>query len=368
MVEGTTVRALVTGASGFLGSHIVDECVRAGDAVRVLVRPFSDLSYLSTVPGLELAFGDLADEASLREATRGVDVIYHSAARVTDHGSRTQFWEANVAGTVRLLEAGRDNRVGRLVFVSSPSVTMNGEDQVNIDETYPYPDRFLNLYSETKAAAERVVLAANGPGFTTCALRPRGIWGPRDWHGFMPRLVAKMRAGKLPDLSGGRTVYASLCHCVNAASACRLAVQSDQVGGKAYFVADAEVSDVWAMITQVAELFDVRPPTRTVPPLVRDALVNTIEALWRLPYLAHRYSPPLSRYSLALLTRSSTYDTSAARRDFGYRPVIDQPTGLRQLKQWVDEIGGVDEFVRCFSSATVAGGMASGAVRSGAGR
>ena len=78
----------------------------------------------------------------------------------------------------------------------------------------------------TEHAAARgagLVLAANAPGFTTCALRPRGIWGPRDWHGFMPRLIAKLRAGRLPDLSGGRTVHASLCHATNAARACLLA-------------------------------------------------------------------------------------------------------------------------------------------------
>jgi nucleoside-diphosphate-sugar epimerase len=340
------VRALVTGASGFLGSHLVDECVRAGDKVRVLVRPFSDLGYLATVPGVDLAFGDLRDEASLREAVRDVDVVYHSAARVTDFGSRAQFWHTNVAGTDRLLAAARDNGVGRFVFVSSPSVTMTGTDQFDLDESAPYPDRFLNLYSQTKAEAEKHVLAANRPDFTTCALRPRGVWGPRDRQGFMPRLVAKMLAGRLPDLSGGRTVYASLCYCTNAAVACRLAALSDRVGGRAYFVADAEPSDVWALIGEVATLFGARPPTRRVPPLARDALVNLVEAVWRIPYLAHRYSPPLSRYSVTLLTRSSTYDTGAAERDFGYRPRIDQRAGLALLKRWVDDVGGVDEFVR----------------------
>lgn len=333
------MKVLVTGASGFLGGHLVDECVRAGDQVRALVRKGS-------CPAPDVVRGDLADEASLRAATRGVDVVYHSAARVTDHGSRAQFWDTNVAGTERLLRAARDNGVRRFVFVSSPSAVMDGSDQLDIDESTPYPKKFLNLYSETKAAAEQLVLAANGPGFTTCAVRPRGIWGPRDWHGFMPRLIGKMLAGKLPDLSGGRTVYASLCHCENAALACRLAARSDRVGGRAYFVADAERSDVWALIAQVGAMFGARPPARAVPPVVRDGLVNTIEAVWRIPFLAHRYPPPLSRYSVALLTRSSTYDTSAAQRDFGYRPRVDQGTGLRQLKEWVDGIGGIEEFVR----------------------
>ncbi len=344
------MKVLVTGASGFLGSHIADAGIQAGDHVRVLLRrrvPLrADNAAEGDPPGVETAFGDLTDLASLREATAGVDVVYHSAARVSDHGSRAQFHAANVAGTGHLLRAARDNGVGRFVFVSSPSAVMDGSDQVDIDETTPYPARYLNLYSETKAEAERMVLAADAPGFTTCALRPRGIWGPRDWHGFMPRLLATMRAGRLPDLSGGRTVHASLCHATNAAHACLLAARSDRVGGKAYFIADAEKSDVWALIAEVAQLFGVSPPTRQVSPPVRDAVVGAVEALWRIPYLKHRYSPPLSRYSVALLTRSSTYDTSAAARDFGYRPVVDQQTGLRTLKQWVAGIGGLDEFTR----------------------
>ncbi|BFU44928.1 NAD-dependent epimerase/dehydratase family protein [Krasilnikovia sp. MM14-A1004] len=340
------MKILVTGASGFLGGHIAEAAIAAGHDVRALLRPAAIPSMDAGADRVEPARGDLADAASLAVATAGVDAVIHSAARVTDHGSPAQFHDTNVAGTQRLLSAARANGVSRFVFVSSPSAVMDGSDQVGIDESTPYPATYLNLYSQTKAAAERLVLAADEPGFTTCALRPRGIWGPRDWHGFMPRLIAKLRAGRLPDLSGGRTVLASLCHATNAAHACLRAAGSDRVGGRAYFVADAEVSDVWALIAEVGAMFGAAPPTRRVPPAVRDALVAAIETVWRVPYLRDRHSPPLSRYSVALLTRSSTYDTSAAARDFGYAPVLDQATGLRQLREWVDGIGGVDAFTR----------------------
>ncbi|MFG2794588.1 NAD-dependent epimerase/dehydratase family protein [Streptomyces sp. NPDC048419] len=341
------MKALVTGASGFLGSHIVDECVHSGDAVRVLVRRSSDVGRLRTVPGIEIVHGDLdqPDSGPLREAVQGVDTVYHSAARVLDYGSRKQFERTNVTATQRLLGAARDAGVGRFVFVSSPSAVMTGEDQLDIDESQPYPARYLNLYSETKAAAERIVLTANGPDFTTCAIRPRGVWGPRDWHGFMPKLLAKLRTERMPDLSGGRRVLTSLCHCTNAARACLLAARSDQVGGKAYFVADREWTDVWAFTAEMAERFGGAPPSQAVPGWARDAIVSAVETVWRVPYLAHRYPPPLSRYSVALLTRSTTYSTKAAERDFGYRPVIDQRTGVELLEQWVNEIGGIDAWL-----------------------
>ncbi|GFH39437.1 NAD-dependent epimerase/dehydratase family protein [Streptomyces pacificus] len=341
------MKALVTGASGFLGGHIVDACVRAGDDVRVLVRPGSDLSHLRTVPGVEFAYGDLRDAAALRRATQGIDVVHHSAARVTDRGTRAQFHDENVAGTARLLSAARSAGARRLVFISSPSALMavRGGDRLDIAEDEPFPARHLNLYSETKAAAERLVLAADRTDFTTVALRPRAVWGPRDHSGFMPRLIAKMAAGSLPDLSGGRPVYASLCYCDNAADAAVRAARADGVGGRAYFIADEEPVEIWSTLALLAERFGATPPTRQVSATLLRALAFTADTIWKLPPLARHSSPPLSRYTLALLTRSATYDTSAARRDLA-SPVVDHDTGMARLEAWVDSIGGVGEFIR----------------------
>ncbi|MFJ8159056.1 NAD-dependent epimerase/dehydratase family protein [Streptomyces sp. NPDC094468] len=344
------MRVLVTGASGFLGGHLVDACVRESHQVRALVRPTSDAARLRTVAGVELAHGDLCDAEALRRAAEGVDVVFHSAARVADHGTRAQFWEANVLGTERLLDAASAAGTRRFVFVSSPSALMRTDegDRLDIDESTPYPHRWLNLYSETKAVAEQRVRAANRPGFSTCALRPRGIWGPRDHSGFLPKLLARMLDGRLPDLSGGKRVLVSLCHCDNVVAACLLAAAApaDRVGGNAYFVADAERTDLWAFLAHLTDLFGGHPPTRRVPAPVRDALVEAVELLWRFPPLATRREPPLSRYAMALLTRCATYDTGAAQRDFGYVPRMSQEAGLRQLADWVVSTGGVKNFVR----------------------
>ena len=194
------MKVLVTGASGFLGGHLAERAAEAGDEVRVLVRESSDIKQLRAVPGIEVVRGDLSDAESLRSAVRGIEVVHHSAARVVGYGSRAQFVETNVRGTARLMAAAQSAGVGRFVFVSSPSALMgrNEGDRFGIDESTPYPDRWLNLYSETKAQAERLVLAANRPGFTTVALRPRGIWGPRERHGVV-----------LGERSAPRSTYAS---------------------------------------------------------------------------------------------------------------------------------------------------------------
>ncbi|MCA9575184.1 MAG: NAD-dependent epimerase/dehydratase family protein [Sandaracinaceae bacterium] len=333
------MRAFVTGGSGFLGSHIVDACLARGDSVRALVRPTSDTAYLRSLAEVELVVGDLSDEGALVSALGGIDVVYHSAARVLDYGSRAEFLEANVHGTTRLLAAAKRAGVPRFVFISSPSVVMAGADQVDVDESAPYPDRYLNLYSETKAIAERAVLAANEPGFTTCALRPRGVWGPRDLQGAMPKMVKRMHDGKLPNVSGGKRTVASICYCENAAEACMLAARSDRVGGKAYFVADAEPIDVWAFCDELAARFQVPPIARTLSPRVLWVLATVLDVVWRLPFLAHKRSPPMSRYLASLLIHSATYDLSAARRDFDYAPIVDRETGFKRIERWLGEGG-----------------------------
>lgn len=338
---------LLTGATGFLGGHLADACLRAGHTVRALVRPGADTGRLRTLTGLELAPGDLADadDRALRRAAEGSDAVLHSAARVVDHGSRAQFHAANVAGTRRLLDAARAAGASRFVLVSSPSALMRVRegDRLGIDESSPYPSRFLNLYSETKARAEQDVLGANTARFTTCAVRPRGIWGPRDHAGFLPRMVGAMAAGRLPDLSGGKRVRVSLCHSDNAVDAClrALTAPGERVGGRAYFVADREESDLWEFLTRVGSLFGCPPPAPRVPLPVGRALAGAAEALWRLRPGPARTGPPLSRYTMALLTRSATYDTGAARRDLGYRAPRGQDEGVRELHRWVESIGGV---------------------------
>ncbi|REK91804.1 NAD-dependent epimerase/dehydratase family protein [Streptomyces inhibens] len=344
------MKVLVTGASGFLGGHIVDGCLREGHHVRALVRENSNHERLRAIPGLEVVRGDLRDAESLRRATQDIDIVHHSAARVVDYGSHTQFRDTNVDGTRRLLEAARTAGAHRFVFISSPSALMRpGDgDRLDIDESTPYPNRWFNHYSQTKAAAEQLVLAANEPAFTTCALRPRGVWGPRDHSGFLPKLVAKMRDGRLPDLSGGKQVQVSLCHCDNAVAACLRAAAAppDRVGGKAYFIADRERTDLWAFLATLADILELRPPTRTVPLPLTNALAQAVELIWRLPPLTARAAPPLSRYAMALLTRSSTYNTGAAERDFGFTPHKTQDTGLRELLAWIESTGGVERFTK----------------------
>ncbi|MCE9581889.1 MAG: NAD-dependent epimerase/dehydratase family protein, partial [Planctomycetes bacterium] len=164
--------ALVTGGGGFLGGAIVRRLVARGDTVRSFSRgPHPETN-------VEHHRGDIADAGAVTMAAAGCDIVFHVAAKAGVGMKRKDYVRANVTGTQNVLAACRANNIRKLVFTSSPSVTFDGKDQDGVDETAPYPRGFLCPYAETKAAAERLVLAANGPDLATVALRPHLIWGP----------------------------------------------------------------------------------------------------------------------------------------------------------------------------------------------
>ncbi|MEV6359820.1 NAD-dependent epimerase/dehydratase family protein [Nocardia asteroides] len=333
---------LVTGASGFVGGAVVRALARAGTPVRAMVRD------PATAPaGVEVAVADLADTAALARAVTGVRAVVHAAALLGEFGRPAEFFAVNVAGTDRLMQEAAAAGARRFVFLGSPSALMapDGGDQLGIDETVPYPDRFLNSYCQTKAVAEQLVLAADTPTFTTCSLRPRAVWGPGDRHGPIVQILAKLRAGRLPDLSGGREVLASLCYIDHLTHAVELALTAENVGGRAYFVADAEPVPVWPTMAAVAERFGLAAPRVTVPAPVLGGALAAIETVWRIPAVAQRWTPPLSRYAVALVTRSATYDLTRAERELGYRPTVPFTEGLDRFHDWVTEIGGLDRLV-----------------------
>ncbi|MBU1172170.1 MAG: NAD-dependent epimerase/dehydratase family protein [Proteobacteria bacterium] len=341
------MKILVTGASGFLGGRIAAHNAGQGDHVRVLVRKTSDISHLKPVPNMEYAYGDLGDKKALRKACDGMEVVYHSAARSALWGSFKQFNEANYIGTMNVLEACLAARVKRLVYISSPSTVYDFKDHLNVDETYPYPNRYASHYSKTKAWAEQEVNKANGRnGLTTISLRPHAIWGPGDKIGFFPHIVSKLAKGKFSTIGKDRDVFIDLCFVDNAAQACYLAGRSETEGGKNYFVTDGEPVHIWRFVNQVCDVLSLPEPKRDISPKTAMMIAGAVGWIWKLPWLEKNHEPPLTKQTVGVLSKSGTYSIAAAARDLGYRPLVSVEEGLTRLKNWITAIGGVPEFVK----------------------
>jgi nucleoside-diphosphate-sugar epimerase len=215
------MRALVTGGGGFLGRAIVEQLLARGDAVTVLSR--GRYPEVEALGAAGLSWDLSVDAPGLTEQLVGFDVIFHVAARAGVWGERSDFFAINVDGTRRILEAAVAAGVPRFVYTSSPSAVWSGSDEDGLTEAdCPYPTEFLAFYPESKAAAERMVLAASGPDLATTALRPHLIWGPRDPH-LVPRLLDRGRAGKLKIVGEGKN-RVGITYVDNAAHAHLLAM------------------------------------------------------------------------------------------------------------------------------------------------
>lgn len=323
------MRALVTGGGGFIGGAIACRLRALGHEVRSFSRgAYPGLEAL----GIEHVRGDLADAPSVLRAAEGSRVVFHAAANPGVWGPYREYHAANVRGTENVIAACRAHGIGKLVFTSSPSVTFDGRDQEGVGSEAPYAARWLAHYPRTKAAAERIVLEANGPGLATVALRPHLVWGPGDNH-LIPRLVARARSGRLR-IPGSPGKLIDSTYIDNAVEAHVLAAEKLEPGapcaGRAYFISNGEPLPVGELITRILAAAGLPGATRRVPAFAAFAAGALLEALWVL--LRLRGEPPMTRFVARQLSTAHWFDLAEARRDLGYEPHISIEEGLRRVR------------------------------------
>ena len=230
------MKVFVTGGSGFVGGHLIERLAQQHEVFA--------LARSEVAANKVAAFGATPVRASLAsisaEHLRGMDAVIHAAAHVEEWGPEEAYWEANVVGTQRMLDVARAASVGRFVLVSTNATVFDRLGQRDVDETHAYPAHAGFPYGLTKAGAERRVLAANAPGFTTVSVRPCFVWGPRDTT-LLPALRRMADQGGFVWLDGGRA-QVSITHVGNLVEALVCALSSGR-GGEAYFVADPEPTE-----------------------------------------------------------------------------------------------------------------------------
>jgi nucleoside-diphosphate-sugar epimerase len=254
--------------------------------------------------------------------------VVHCAAFVEEWGTREQFWEANVEGTADALAAARAAGARRFVHVGTEAAIFEGKDLVNVDEDAPYPTRQRYLYSETKAEAERRVLAAASDTLFTISIRPRFVWGPRDTS-VLPTVLRMAREGSFAWLDGGRARTSST-HVHNLVHALTLALTRGR-SGRAYFVADDGERTVRELLTALARTQGVDLPSRSLPGAVARPVARVVEGAWRL--FGVKRAPPMTRFAVDMMSRTVTVNTARARTELGYAPVITVEEGLAQMSR-----------------------------------
>jgi nucleoside-diphosphate-sugar epimerase len=329
-----SIRVLVTGYGGFLGAAICRSLVARGYLVRGVARgDYPELQRL----GVEVIRGSVTDPDVCDRAVRGTDAIIHTAALAGVWGPKRAYEQTNVEATDALIDASRRHNLRAFVFTSSPSVTFDGSPQSGIDESVPYPTKWMCDYPRTKAISEQRVLEANDSGtMSTCALRPHLIWGVGDPH-LIPRVIERCRTGRLRCVGDGSnlidTVHvenAALAHCLALE---RLLEHDSRASGRAYFITDGEPQGCWDWIRTILECAGLRAPDRRIS-LQRAARIGAaLEVVYSL--LRISAEPPMTRFVAAQLGVDHYFKIDSARERLSYQPEANRAARVAQLKAWL---------------------------------
>jgi nucleoside-diphosphate-sugar epimerase len=322
------VRTFVTGATGFVGSHLVDALLAAGDEVTALVRSPAKAAGLAA-RGVRLVQGDLHDAAALRRGVEGADAVQHVAALV-GAVDEAEFLRANRDGTRHVVEAVRDAAPGaRLVLTSSLAAA--GPAERGAPRTVEAPERPVTMYGRSKLASEQVVRES---GLDWVIARPPAVYGPRDQDNFLT-LFKIARWGVCPVFGDG-TQELSLVYAPDLAEGLRLAGATPGLGGRAYFVNHPEIVTSGDVVRQIGRVtgreVQLLPVPRALAELALGVAGGTASLLKRKTILradkAHEFFQP-----------AWTGDAAPFLRDTGWVPRHALVPGLEATWAWYRERG-----------------------------
>ncbi len=325
---------LVTGATGLVGSHVVERARSLGVPVRVLVRGSSDTALLDAW-GVERFEGDMGNPESLKKAVAGVTVVVHCAAKVGDWGPVEGYREINVRGLENLLNACEaTGTLKSFLHVSSLGVYA-ARDHYGTDESEPLSVSGIDGYTLTKAESEQLVLKhVREHKLPATVVRPGFIYGPRD-RTVLPRLLDKLKSGKVKYL-GSTEKLMNNTYVGNLVDAIYLAIENDESRGKVFNIRDDRLVSKQEFMETIASLAGYAPPkTRPVPLGVAKFLAKVMEGTYRL--LGKKEAPILSGARIKFLGLNLDFCIDKARRELGYAPQTDFRDAMATTIAWFRE-------------------------------
>lgn len=281
--------------------------------------------------GVEAHLGDLRDPASLREAVKGIQVIFHCAALVTDWALRNEFIATNVKGTYNLLEAASEVGGVRFIHVSTNNVFgISGRGLIT--EAHPYIYTGLP-YPDTKIESERLVVEYHQKGkIRASIIYPVWMYGPGD-RIFLPEIVRALRSRQMVFIAGGlHPMY--LSYVENVAQAMIRMSQKEEAAGEGFFSFDGGDPMTWReLVWIIADTLGMRRPRLSIPPTLCYGAALALEVVHTL--LGIRRRPIATRYFVRLLSNNLRYEGSKLRSLLNFEPPVSPEEGMARALRWL---------------------------------
>jgi len=323
-------KVLVTGATGFTGSHLTHALLEQGYRVRALVRgPTSKASHLAE-SGVEVVFGDLRNAEAVAEAVKGINQVYHIAAAFRIAGKPDHYYrDVNTGGTRNILSAARRFGVERVVHCST--VGVHGDvGEGSVDETAPYDPG--DIYQQTKLEGELLAAQAFRRDLRGVIFRPSGIYGPGDTR-FL-KLFRSIQRRRFVMLGTGEVHY-HLVHIQDLVKGILLCGSREEALGKVYILAGEGSISLNEFCRLVSEAMGVPQPKFRVPLGPVAAAAHVCEVVCKPLGI----SPPLYPRRTDFFCKHRSFIIDRAKQDLGYVPSVSLVEGLRQTAEWYVQQG-----------------------------
>jgi nucleoside-diphosphate-sugar epimerase len=328
--QTTSMRYLITGATGFVGGHIAEACVRKEQTLTALVRPTSDTRELERL-GAILYRGELNDPQIVRQAVAEAEVVVHCAAKVGDWGPVDEYRQVNVESLRVLLDACKGQALSRFIHMSSLGV-YEARHHHQTDEDTPLPKRHRDGYSQSKVEAEQLAMHYYKEfGVPVVILRPGFVYGPRD-RTVLPRIIDNLRKGTMryPGARGARALNTIFVE--NLVDAVFLAVAAEAAVGEVYNLTDGEFVSKRRFIEAVADAMGLPHPT-LAPPLWLARIVT-----WGAESLAKmrgaKEAPAFNFTRLKFMGLNLDFSIEKAKNQLGYSPRVKFEEAIGETMDW----------------------------------
>ena len=342
VTEKGRAKIAVTGASGLVGSHIVEYLAKGGYSVVALIRSSASAGHLIEFSNamkestdINIVLASLDDSTAMRDAFKGVDVVIHAAGSVNPFGSREAIFSTNVGGTKNAIAAAKMAGVKHFIFISSLSVITGQGDQFNVDESAPLRP-CGESYADSKIEAEKAVMAEAGTIRVT-SLRPGFIYGPRE-KSWMPRLIGNISAGRAMLIDGG-TRETNVIYVGNLCRVVEKTLLNPRAFGQVYNLTDGEKITKKQLFDSISDGLNLPRVTKNVPRPIAQIACSIVSAI--VPMLGPDAQQNLSRFSRAafrLAAVNQGFSIAKAESELDYTDRILFSEGMaRTLESFKEE-------------------------------